>query len=293
MEKLAFPVLVIFLFLNTSGCNNQKKKSDKSFTFDKEQIESDITISKSFIYLFPSPGEILNRFYNAELAYNEELLHDPGRARDYMTSRGKGLNLGIYITDMAYAALFSRNSIAAEYLEVVTKLSNDLDVANTAFESLVNRVGANAGNSDSLIVISNEAFLNVLEFLETAERENAIALITYGAYIESMYLALYSMEEYDENDPILRQISELKYPLENLLGQAESVSEDPAVQSILEYIRELNALFTELEVGSIKASVDEPGVITMSGGSLPDISAENFAEIRRSVLSTRAFIVDH
>jgi hypothetical protein len=264
MEKLAFPVLVIFLFLNTSMC-----------------VLPDVC------------NTILNRFYNAELAYNEELLHDPGRARDYMTSRGKGLNLGIYITDMAYAALFSRNSIAAEYLEVVTKLSNDLDVANTAFESLVNRVGANAGNSDSLIVISNEAFLNVLEFLETAERENAIALITYGAYIESMYLALYSMEEYDENDPILRQISELKYPLENLLGQAESVSEDPAVQSILEYIRELNALFTELEVGSIKASVDEPGVITMSGGSLPDISAENFAEIRRSVLSTRAFIVDH
>lgn len=291
MEKLTILALAFFLFLFTSSCKNQNKKIEEGFKFDKEQIEADITVAKSFIYLFPSPGEILNRFYNADLSYNEELLHDPGRASDYITLRDKGLNLGIYIADMAYASLFSRNTLAADYLDVVRKMSNELDVSNTAFESLVDRVGDNVGNSDSLIVISNEAFFNVLEFLETAGRENTIALISSGAYIESIYLALYSMEEYNEKDPILRQISELKYPLENLLGHAESVSEDPAVQSILAYVRELNAIFTELEAESGSSSVEQPGVITLSGGSLPDISAENFAAIRRSVLSSRALII--
>lgn len=289
MNKLTFFTLIIIIFSLTEGCNNQKKKIDEGFKFDRDQIESEI--KKSPIYLFPSPGEILNQFYAAELPYDEELLHDPNQYTDYVTYREKGLNLGVYITDLAYASLFSRNTVVSEYLDVVRKLSSELDVATTAFESLAERIGTNVGNRDSLIVLSNEAFNNVLEFLETAGRENTIALISSGAYIEAMYLALYSLEEYSENDPILQQLSELKYPLENLLKQAESVSDDPNVEGILFYIKELDKIYNELESESTIASVEAPGVITLSGGSLPDITEENFYMIKRSVLDTRTYIV--
>lgn len=274
-----------------SGCKNQNRKTEKGFTFDQEKVESDLRNAKSIINLFPAPGEILTRFYNADLEYKEELLHDPGKANEYITSRAKGLNLGIYISDLAYSALFSRNSNATGYMEVVRKLSNDLDISNAEFQSLTERLGDNIGNADSLIVIGNDAFYNVLEFLETSGRNNTIALISSGAYVESIYLALHSTEKYSENDPILQQISELKYPLENLLNQAESASDDPAVQSILEYIRELDGIFSELESEGVVASVEEPGVITLSGGSLPEITAENFTAIKNSVTNIRAFIV--
>jgi len=291
MKKLKILLLASLLIMIMAGCKNQNKKSDKGFTFEQEQAESNIRDIKSVINLFPAPGEILTRFYNADLEYNEGILHDPGSASEYTSSRDKGLNLGVYISDLAYSALFSRNSEAAGYMEVVRKLSNDLDVSNIAFESLAERLVTNIGNNDSLIVIGNEAFYNVLEFLETTGREKDIAVITTGAYIESMFLAMNSIEVYDERDPILREITELKYPLENLLNQAESVSEAPAVQGILDYIRELDDIFSELESEGIVASVEEPGVITLSGGSLPEITAENFSAIKASVTTIRATIV--
>lgn len=291
MEKLKFLFMAFILLLLMAGCNNQNKKTDKGFSFDQGQIEGEIRNAKSIIYLFPAPGEILTRFYDADLTYQEEMLHDPGNASGYITSRDKSLNLGVYISDLAYSALFARNSRATDYLEVVRLLSNDLDISNTVFESLTERLRENIGNNDSLVALGNDAFFNVLEFLETSGRENTIALITSGAYIESLYLAMISIEKYSENDPIIRQISELKFPLENLLHQSENVSDDPAVESILKYTRELNDIFNSLQAENVNVAIEEAGVITLSGGSIPEITAENFTAIKRNVLSTRAFII--
>lgn len=291
MDKLKILFLTSVLLLIMTGCVNREKKTDKGFAFNQEQVAQDIQNAKSMIYLFPSPGDILTRFYDADLEYNGELLHDPNMASGYTSSRDKALNLGVYISDLAYSALFSRNTSATGYMEVVRKLSNGLDISSVAFESLIDRLGANIGNNDSLIAIGNDAFYSVIEYLESSGRENTIALITTGAYIESMYIALYSIGEYSENDPILRQISELKYPLENLLNQSETVSGDLAVESILEYTRKLNDIFSKLQAESLDVTVDEPGVITLSGGAVPDITAENFDAIKRNVMSTRSFIV--
>ncbi len=292
-REIKLLMLSFCCFLVIFGCQNRSKKRDDSFKFSEEMKMSDIEVTKSFIYLFPSPGEVLDLFYEAELKYFENLLHDPGDADSYLTVKEKGLNLGVYLTDMAYSALFSRNSEAADYLDVVRKLSGDLNVSSDAFESLIERARENLGQRDSLIQISNEVFLNMVEYLESAGQENIVAIISSGAYIEAMYLALGSVDTYNEDDPIIRQISEMKYPLENLMGHAESVSEDPNVQSILEFIRELEELFGELETASGKAVVNEPGTISFSSGSIPELTRENFDEMKQKVALIRENITDN
>jgi hypothetical protein len=292
MKKTRVPLLILCCFLVISGCQNRSKKIDDGFRYDEDMKLSDIEVTKSFIYLFPAPGEILDRFYNADLQYIEGLLHDPGVSDTYLSARDKGLNLGVYLTDMAYAALFSRNSEAADYLEVIRKLSGDLNVSTSTFESLIERARENMGHRDSLVTISNEVFFNMVEFLEGSGQENIVAIISSGAYVESMYLALNSVDEYNEHDPIIRQITELKYPMENLMSHAESVSEDPNVQSILKFVKELNQLFSELETTATQAVVSEPGVISFSGNSAPELSRDNFDEMKQKVILIREHIVN-
>ncbi|MEX0981601.1 MAG: hypothetical protein WD577_01125 [Bacteroidales bacterium] len=276
-----------------SACKNREKRMDDGFRFEENMKLSDIEVTKSFVYLFPAPGEVLDRFYNADLQYIENLLHDPGKSDTYLTVKEKGLNLGIYITDMAYCALFSRNSEATDYLEVIRKLTSDLNVSTTVFESLIDRARNNIGQRDSLVTISNEVFYNMVEFLEESGQENAIAIISSGAYIESLFLALNSVEEFDQDDPIIRQISEMKYPMENLMGHAESASDDPNVQSILKFIIGLNNLFSELESTALNTVVSEPGVILFSGGDSPDLNQDNFDEMKQMVLLIRENIISN
>lgn len=291
MRKLKTVLVITSCLAIAFACNNPKKQSGQGFAFEGDVKQTDIEITKSFIYLFPAPGEILNRFYEADLTFNTDLLHDANKVDTYLTSKDKGLNLGIYLTDMAYAAIFSRSSDAVNYLDVVRKLSSELNVSTSTFEALIDRAKKNVGVNDSLVDISNEVFFNMVEFLESSGMESTIAVISSGAYVESMYLALNSVDNYDKNNPIIQQIAELKYPMENLLGHIETVSDDPNVQSILKFINELNDIFKELESKSGTAVKSEPGVISFSGGSSPDLNEENFQEMKATVIEIRNNIV--
>ena len=282
--------LISCLILISSCNSNSGKRGQDGFKFDESSKKSDIEITKSFIYLFPAPGDILDRFQEADIIFNQSFLHKAEHGDKYLNSRDKGLNLGVYVTDMAYSAMFSRSSMAVEYMDVIRKLSTDLSVSTSTFESLIERAKNNVSNGDSLVSISNEVFYNMIEFLENSGKESTIAVISCGAYIESMYIAMNSIEKYKEDDPIIQQITELKYPMENLLGHAETVSDDPNVQSILKYIEELNKVFEDLDREASKVTKSEPGVISLSGGTVPELTEENFDLMKQKVTEIRDHI---
>lgn len=282
--------------LTIVSCNNQQNKGvDKEgFKYDEKREISDIGVTKSFIYAFPSPGDLLDRIGDAGLSFHKELMNSPSSAENYITSKDQALNLGIYVTDLAYAAMFSRSSEAVDYLEVVQSLSKKVHISNSAFESLVDRARDNIGDTDSLIDISNEVFFQMLEYLENSGKANTIALVSAGAYIESMHIAMETAESHGEDSEIFKQITELKYPMKNLLDHAETVSDDPNVQSILQYIRDLNKTFSELEqeAGVSEVSHDEPGVITLSGGGEDILDEKHFNALRTKVAEIRKYIVN-
>ena len=111
---------------------------------------------------------------------------------------------------------------------------------------------------------------------------------------ESMHIAFQSVDQYSEDSKIIKQIAELKYPLKNLLDHAETVSDDPNAQSILKYIRELNSIFNELEAqaGGAEVKNDEPGVISLIGGSDDKMDEENFNILKNKINEVRNFIID-
>jgi len=291
MRKLNVIVLSAAFIVAMFGCNNSSKKEMEGFKYDAAQKKKDIEVTKSLIYLFPAPGEILERFQEADLSYIEGIIHDPSLVDQYLTTRDKALNLGVYLTDLAYTSLFTRSNEAADYMNAIQALITDLNISTATFESLIGRAKANLGNTDSMTVISNEVFFNTVEYLESSGRENTIAIISSGAYVESMYLALHAVEDYDADDPIIEQIAELKYPMDNLMSHIETVSDDPNVQSIVEYINDLNAIFETLEEEVSEAKKDGPGVISFSGGSAPDLTEDNFDDIKSTVESVREVIV--
>lgn len=176
---------------------------------------------------------------------------------------------------------------------MVQKLSQEIHISTSAYESLIERARENIGNADSLIDISNDMFFQMVEFLEISGQENSIALVSSGAYIESMHIAFQSVEQFSSDNEIIKQITELKYPLRNLLDHAETVSEDSNVKSILRYIKELNNTFNELAEKSSEGEVirDEPGVISLTGGSVDLMDEKGFNALKEKVEEIRNYIV--
>ncbi len=294
--KIMIPYFLGALLLLIS-CNNQERKGkdtgSEGFLYKQAKEEQKQESLETLIYSFPSPGDILERFENSDLMYKSELMHPVSLVDNYITRKEKALNLGVYATDLAYAAMFAKNSIAVDYLEAVQSLSNDLNIFPGDMEDLIERADENIGNNDSIIAYSNEVFFNIIENLEDMENKNIVALVSAGAYVESMHIAFQSVDHYSADNSIIRQIAELRYPLKNLLDQASLVSDDSDVKSILNDIQEINDEFDKLVTkgAEIQVKQDEQGVLSLSGEEDKTMDEHSFQILKAKIEAFRKSII--
>jgi hypothetical protein len=271
----------------------QTKNNENQEKSISDSNKTSLSGKESVVYLLPSPGEILLRFYSSDVQFMPELLTSPKNKDKYIGSKAQALNLGVYITDMAYSALFERSTETVNYLEAIQSLSVEAGISSNIFESLLTRSKANAGQLDSLVNISNEAFTEMLEFLETGGKEVTIAQISAGAYIESLYLALQSIEKYSEDNEAIKMLMEMKYPMDNLVENAKTAVPSESDQSILNYLNQISGIFNELDKTSAKTVVSETktGEITISGGKEFVMNETNFNKLKIKVSEVRNNIV--
>ena len=278
-----------------SGCKFNKTGEDKSTSTEDiltlDDLEGEPEILEDILFLFPSPGEIVEGFFNSELEYKPGLVNSIENLDSYLGSRSQALNLGIYVADLAYLAKNSLTGESVDYLKAVQSLSAKVGVSTEIFETLMERAKANINNPDTILVISNEAFYKMFTFLETSKKENTLAIISAGAYIESLYLVMESRDEYNEDDPVFAQICEMKYPFDNLLSRARNYTDDKNVESICKYLNSINHTFDQLAVEEMETVVTKSeGQLNIGGGVCFIFSEENFIEMKSAIHSIRTEI---
>ncbi len=294
--KIFWFIAVTSIFLGSFSCTCVHKK-DKAENMKQQVGKTDTTsrLQETVLYLLPSPGEILEEIQNANIKFNSAILNPAENSGKYLGLRAQALNLGVYITDMAYSALCGRSTETVEFLETIRTLSNETGISSSVFELLLERAKVNTGNMDSLLNISNEAFSNMLEFLETGGRENTLAFVSTGAYIESLYLALKSVNTYSPGDPVIELISRMKYPLDNLFERTKNAPKDENVVSILNYLDQIEVIYNDLELKSSKTTISETekGKISILGGGKLNMDEKNYSSLKHKIIQIRSTIVDY
>jgi len=293
-KRIQTTFIGLFIIATFSACvrNEQPAEGDSS-----KQTASNISAPDSIdvVFLVPSPGEILDRIYNADINYDIGFINPVENRKNYLDSYSQALNLGVYFSDMAYLTLFeTRVSETVNYMETIQSLSYEVGISTSVFGSLIERARSNSGNMDSLYVISNEAYTDLLDFLEFGGKENTVVLISAGAFIESLYLAVNSIGEYSEENDIADLITELKYPLENLLEKAGQVKEDAGVKRVMDKLNPVYDVFKGMKSSSNAISVnnnEDKKKLRVIGGDKPEMTLEDFKRIKALASEIRAEVV--
>ena len=298
-KKIYFFILLTGLLTGFSSCTNVQtnNKSNQENKTDKLPDSSGVNIGNNerVFFLIPAPGEILERFHNSDVQYNPGILNSPDNKDKYLGSKAQSLNLGVYIADMAYSALFERSTETVDYLEAIQSLGNEAGISSSIYESLPLRSKVNAGKMDSLLSISNEAFNNMKEFLENGGKESMIARISTGAYIESMFIGLQSMNKFDLNSHIPELITDMKYPMDNLLAMARNVITSENDSSLFQSINQIGIIFDEMETRNSKTQIsqEQTGKITISGGEKLRMNVSDFEKLKKTVTEIRMGMVEY
>ena len=298
--KCFFLVLIIPALL-VGGCKSDKSKRKPGLLDDSEttEIVDRIETIKQVYHLSPSPAEMLSVIDVAELSFDVGLLNPPGNMDNYLDTKSQTIGLGIYITDLAYAALFGRHEETLDYLDVVRTMAEQIRVTGAIDDELIENARNNVEYLDSLFNISNEAFINMLFFCERNDRPNTVIMLSAGAFIESLFLTVNLVGDNGQADYILQHLADQKYALDNLMMFAESMKdEDPNVAAVIEDMKPIKEIYDGITVvagtttvETEKAAADQPKKLVIGGGSKPTLSKKEFENLKKTTVELRNKLV--
>jgi hypothetical protein len=112
-------ILAVSLLMALLGCKNAPKQQQINAK-EKEVVGiNNLQEMQEIYYRFPSPDEMLDFIRGENLNFNDHILLPVASEDKYLDSRSQALNLGVYISDMAYIILFKRQKEALAYFQVV------------------------------------------------------------------------------------------------------------------------------------------------------------------------------
>ena len=286
-------------FFSSCGSSEGTGETDGSDTTEMETggMKKSGSGAQNIFYSIPSPIELAQLIQRAGASYNKDLLNDINNVSKYNSNSSKALNLGVYGADLSYTSVFDNNTQESIlYLGCTRKLAESLGVGNAFDEKTVDRIQANTGKKDSLLSIISDSYMNTDELLKESQRENASALVIAGGYIEGIYLGTQLAKSTKNGADIVNRIAEQKGTLDNVIGLLGASGSDAAVTSILEDMKALQTIFSEVTVSSSSAATvktDQATKVTTIGGKIVyTVTPATFekltakaAEIRTKIIS--------
>jgi hypothetical protein len=298
------PTVMLACMVLAGACQSgQKGKPVLIEDVDETASMEGISSFNQIYHLYPSPAEMLSVIDVAAMNFDESLMNPVGSADQYLDSKSKSSMLGVYMTDLAYSALFGRHEETLDYLETVKKLSEEINILDAVDESMIEDARNNVEFLDSLYNISNDAFMNILSYCEQNERSNTVVMISAGALIESLFFAVHMIEDYGTADHLLQHLADQKFTMDNFMMFASGInSDDPGVKSTIKDLEAIKNIFDGIEPGTGSVTVkesapsdDKQAKKLVIGGSdsasQPSLSEEEFIALKAAVIELRTNIV--
>jgi hypothetical protein len=292
MKKTNLFLTGFLFFLLLSACKNgsidSKTKTDISYDSISE-FNKFKKVVENIDYLLPSPADFLSTISQGDLKYDPKLLNSIEKKENYVKKSDLYLNFGVYITDFSYCALFDRKNDAENYLETIKRISDEVNLSTEIDKELIEKINAQVNTKDSLAKITDEFYFKIVNNLESNKRQDDLAIIITGAYIECLYLSVNNVKEYSDNNLIIQRIAEQKYAFNNMFKNCQKyISSDDLMKSY-PYLKQINDAFGQLskidEILEVKK--DDDNHLLISGGSIIVFTEIEFMSFKDKIIKIR------
>lgn len=274
-------------------------ENDESSEIDSQAITDSLLSSDDDLvfYSFPSSQEMFTFIKkDVELVYRTDLVSSPDNLSKYIDTRSKNLALGIYLADLSYMTLFNKTSVAYDYIEVITHLSNDLRINLPFQEQFLTRIKNNLSNEDSLVEISDQYSNKIVDYLLQNNKDKILANITSASYIEGLYLALNLVGDYSDDNLVIKRIVEQKHSFTNLIKYAKKYHYDENTNKAIDLLTQIYNVFEKfnvIEENETTIERDENNRMVLKGGRKIVISKNEYNELKQVVTEVRNKIVEN
>ncbi len=287
--------------LVASCAGNSTKASDNLDELPDSLQSAPLQLSENvvndMIQNISSPVEMANQIKKSGTPFDQAILNDAEKMKDYSTSFKRALNLGAYSADLGYINTFNKNSVVVSYLLAVKELADGLNVGQFVDFTTLSRLAKNSTNLDSLKLLSVSCFNDMDKYLREQKRSNVSTAIVAGAWIEGIYITSRVIEQTRDSE-LINRLAEQKDIASILLIILNNYSRgDVNFQALVSKLNDLKSIYDDVrittEFGEPQTKeVDGMLIIEQKELTHVDITDEQVAQIVEKVKALRQFIVE-
>lgn len=258
MKKIVI-VLLPVLILTVTGlfsCKNQKGSDDQE-KIDIQEIEELAKEIKEAVYPLPTSVEVIEMLTGLEVGYMVGVSNFTENVNNYVTSKSKALNLGVYGADLSYATLYNMNQDVINYLDAIRVLANDLSMPHLYSQELYDDIKNNFDNRDQLVNVLTKAFDGTFSFLNENDQQSQALMVVAGAWVEGMYITTHISESVFHVEGIVSVLLEQKKSFELFIDLATSHADDPVVKEILDMFEPMKKVYEGIDTSLSEKNVKD------------------------------------
>lgn len=289
------PIIVLgFLsFFVFTHCKSEKKESDQQTT-EQQESKQGFGESEQVVYALPSPDEMFSEIFIEELDLKPEYVNPVTNATNYVDVKSQAVNLGVYISDFAYLSAVDDNSTdELEYLKVIRELMDKVNLYGIVDENMLNRINNNLMVKDSIDKISQELYYEMSNALENSDRNNILVLVSTGAIVEALYLAINNID-FNQSGEIIQKIFDQKFVFDNYYEFASQYKDDMYVKTVLKELTAIKDMFDHLDFNKTDIKVtkeSESDFLVIQGGKEIIVTEEAYIGFRENITNVRTLLV--
>lgn len=237
--------LVLFLIAGLMiSCKEEVQPVDNDNEADSLIVENNT--DNSMMFKLPSPVELYIFLWEDDVKFDGTLLNPIETAGNYITTYKKAINFGIYSSDLAYCTVYGKNQETFNYFTIAKQIADDIGLMKGFDESFAKKIDENISNADSLYKFSTESYSTAITYLENIEQDNLLPFIIAGAWLESLYIAINSIEKFSFENPTVMRVAEQQMLLENLIDYFKTLPKDEQIDELYNNLIDIQDSYDKL-----------------------------------------------
>jgi hypothetical protein len=288
-------ILIVMLIALLAGCRSggQKPAEGEVTAVDVQDDRAieDIRQAERIFNALPSPLESAMLIKSAGANFSQSQMNPVNNANSYVTRKSMALNLGIYTCDLSFASLYEQTQLIIDYMNAARKMADGLGILNAIDKETIDRLEENINNSETIIEIVSETFLNSNSYLQENGQPAIAAMVLVGGWFEGLYLStqLVDMKEFNGNKLVARIVDQ-KLSLDLLIKLLEGSRGNPAVDEIIVQVNRLKTVFDKItiETTPVTAEFNKASNSTeLKSQVRTNMNQEVFRELTKTVAEIR------
>lgn len=242
--------IVLAATLLLASCQSRNQADKQSYnSADSANLKTLTKEVKEVVFPLPTLFETTKMLNDIGANYVPSSLNPVNKLDKYFKEKSKAINLGVYGTDLAYAAAYDQKQDIKFYSKAVKNLIDKLGININLNKMLTEEYKQKLNNKDTLTKVISNTFYDTYKYLNEKSNSDLAIVMVSGMWVEAMYIATHISEDTYHYSGLIKIIVKQKDSYTKLMSLLKAHDSDKDIKDIENKLLVLKPSFDKASKG--------------------------------------------